>query len=415
MDNISHSVIGLGVGELLHRSLAPEAEPGLQRTRHRLLLFACGFASNMPDLDLFLTGLLPQPLGYLLHHRGHTHTVLFALPQALLLLALIWLLWPGARALLRVSRSARLGLGAALALGFGLHLAMDFLNSYGLHPFYPLNAGWFYGDMVFIVEPLFWTAFGVPLALVMPRPALRALALAGLGAALCFFTVQGFLGWMSAAALLLVGLAVGALAWRARGRAALLLAGALCMGFIGVQGAASALGKQRVRAGLTELAGADPGARVLDVALTAYPSQPLCWAFVSVESDEGADRYRLRRGILSLAPDWLAPSACAPGLAQPGARHAHHPLAPGMALEAEFSGGLAALRRLERDNCHVAAWLRFARAPAVGPAEASDLRFSNTLKTDFSTLHLTQVAGRACPLHVPGWGALRRDLLTPPL
>lgn len=409
MDNISHSVIGLGVGELLHRSLAPEAEPVLQRTRHRLLLFACGFASNMPDLDLFLTGLLPQPLGYLLHHRGHTHTVLFALPQALLLLMLIWLLWPGARALLRVSRSARLGLGAALALGFGLHLAMDFLNSYGLHPFYPLDTRWFYGDMVFIVEPLFWTAFGVPLALMMPRPALRALALALWGVALCFFTWQGFLGAASAAALLLTGLLVGALEWRtgARGRAALLLAGALCVGFVGVQGAASALGKRQVRAGLARI---DPGARVLDVALTAYPSQPRCWAFVSVESDEGADRYRLRRGILSLAPDWLAPSSCAAGLA-PGA--VMRPLAPGMALDAEFSGGLAALRRLQRDNCHVAAWLRFARAPAVGPADALDLRFSN--KTDFSTLHLAQTAGRACPLHVPGWEAPRRDLLTPPL
>jgi sec-independent protein translocase protein TatC len=46
-------------------------------------------AGNFPDLDLVLTPLLPAPLGYLLHHRGHTHTVLYALPQMLLLAALM--------------------------------------------------------------------------------------------------------------------------------------------------------------------------------------------------------------------------------------------------------------------------------------------------------------------------------------
>jgi inner membrane protein len=173
MDNITHSFVGLGVGELLQRSLAPEDDPARQRTRHRLLLTACAAASNFPDLDLFLTRLLPAPLGYLLHHRGHTHTILFALPQALLLLALLWLLWPNARALLRGSRQARIGLGIAIVAGFALHLSMDFLNSYGVHPFYPLNNGWFYGDMIFIVEPVFWVAFGVPLALAIPWKFLR--------------------------------------------------------------------------------------------------------------------------------------------------------------------------------------------------------------------------------------------------
>ena len=171
MDNITHSLVGLGAGELLHRSLPPEADAAHQSTRHRLLLFACAVASNAPDLDLFLTRLLPQPLGYLLHHRGHTHTVLLALPQALVILALIWLLWPSARALLKASRSARAGLGGALLLGFGLHLGMDFLNSYGVHPFYPFDTHWFYGDMIFIVEPVFWVAFGVPMAMLLRPPA----------------------------------------------------------------------------------------------------------------------------------------------------------------------------------------------------------------------------------------------------
>ena len=60
MDNITHSVIGLGVGELLHRSLPPEPHPPAQRTRRALFLFTAWFASNAPDLDLVLTRLLPR-------------------------------------------------------------------------------------------------------------------------------------------------------------------------------------------------------------------------------------------------------------------------------------------------------------------------------------------------------------------
>src|SRR6185295_6833453 len=139
MDNITHSVVGLGVGELVQRSLPPEADHARQKTRHRLLLTACAVASNFPDLDLVFTRLAPAPLGYLLHHRGHTHTLLYLIPQALLLLALLWMLWPNARALLRASRDARRGLLLALAAGFLLHLGMDFMNNYGVHPFYPFN------------------------------------------------------------------------------------------------------------------------------------------------------------------------------------------------------------------------------------------------------------------------------------
>jgi hypothetical protein len=63
--------------------------------------------------------------------------------------------------------------GLAIGMGLALHLAMDYTNSYGLHPWYPFNARWFYGDMVFIVEPLFWVVLGVPLAMLVQRPGLR--------------------------------------------------------------------------------------------------------------------------------------------------------------------------------------------------------------------------------------------------
>jgi inner membrane protein len=163
MDNLSHSVVGLAAGELIHRSLAPEIDSRAQATRRRMLLAAGGLACNFPDLDLVLSPLLPAPLGYLLHHRGHTHTLLYAIPQALLLMALIWALLPAARTLLRASGPARRGLAATVAAGLLLHIGMDALNSYGVHPFHPFDSRWWYGDLVFILEPVFWIAFGAPL------------------------------------------------------------------------------------------------------------------------------------------------------------------------------------------------------------------------------------------------------------
>lgn len=409
MDNITHSIIGFGAGELIHRSLPREADDRAQRVRHRLLLVACALASNFPDLDLVLTKLLPAPLGYLLHHRGHTHTALLALPQALLLAALLWLLWPSARALLRASSTARWGLAASIGTGFALHLAMDYTNSYGVHPWYPFDGRWVYGDMVFIVEPLFWVAIGVPLALIMRWRTARLLALAGLLAALVVFTVKGYLGGLSLAGLLAVGALCGAVQWRAgaNGRAGIALALLLGAGFIAVQGAASSAGRAQITAALHQ---ADPASTVLDVAMTAFPSQPLCWAYVSVESNEAAGTYRLRRGIASIAPAVLAPLSCSPGLVERGTSVT---LAPGIAQFSMEQDSLAQLRTLSAENCQANAWLRFGRAPELntGAGTLSDYRFAMTPRGNFTTLQVGAAAAQPCPASVPGWGYPRADLL----
>ncbi|WP_332855132.1 metal-dependent hydrolase [Duganella sp. S19_KUP01_CR8] len=409
MDNITHSIIGFGVGELVHRSLPDEADAPSQRVRHRLLLVACALASNFPDLDLVLNKLLPDPLGYLLHHRGHTHTALLALPQALLLAALLWFCWPAARALLKASRSARLGLALSVGLGFALHLLMDFTNSYGIHPWYPFTGRWFYGDMVFIVEPLFWVAIGVPMALIMRWRSLRMLGLACLFAALVVFAAKGYLAWTSFAALLLIAAACGAMQWRAgaRGRAGLVLALVVSAGFIALQGVASHYGREQITAALLK---ADPGVRVMDVAMTAFPSQPLCWSYASVEANEKQGYYRLRRGVASLAPEWLAPLACPAGLV--GAPEQVLALSPGVQQFGTVLSSLTALRMLKDENCQVDAWLRFARMPALmlATGELADYRFATTPRGNFTTLHATQAG--PCPAGVPGWGYPREDLLS---
>lgn len=404
MDNITHSVVGLGVGELIQRSLPPEAVPARHTTRHRLLLTACALASNFPDLDLVFTRLAPAPLGYLLHHRGHTHTLLYLLPQALLLLALLCALWPNARALLRESRHARRGLGLALAAGFLLHLGMDFMNNYGVHPFYPFSGAWYFGDMVYIIEPVFWVAFGVPLAMAAPSRRGRIVLLAVLPVVLLYVTLHGYLGWASFAALMVLGAAVAALRFlHMQSRRALLLALGIALAFVGMQASASFKARQAVTAAL---ALQHPQARVLDVALTAYPSQPLCWSFTSIESD--GRTYQLRRGHLSLAPGLLPPRACPPALSADAAGELPVQV-PGVLLAHEWQGDVAALRARAADDCRLAAWLRFARMPAVDASQASDLRFASTPRGNFTTLLLA--AKPQCPFGVPQWGQPRADLL----
>lgn len=407
MDNLSHSVAGLAVGELLHRSLPKEPHGESHKTRHRLLLVTCWAASSFPDLDLVLTPLIPAPLGYLMHHRGHTHTLLYAIPQALLLWALIWALWPAARRLLKDSAPARTGFALALVLGFGLHLLMDYLNSYGIHPFHPFDSRWLYGDMVFIIEPMFWMLLGVPLAMMVPSIFLRGVLLVVLVGAQVYFTMKGFLLPASLAALLLAAAVMGTIQYRAAqdSRRPLVVALVLALAFVGTQGAASRHGRAVIA---TTLQAIDPDSRVLDSAMTSFPTNPLCWSFVSVESNEGAGTYRLRRGVLSIAPALLAPTECPATLAE---HVSGESAAPGVAFLFEEQGNLQALRRLKDENCHFEAWLRFARAPAVSETDASDIRFRSSIRGNFTTLNFAEFSDRACPRHVPGWDYPRSDLL----
>jgi inner membrane protein len=409
MDNFSHSVAGLAVGEVVHRCLPEESTVECNRVRHRLLLISGWLASNFPDLDLVLTPLLPEPLGYLLHHRGHTHTLLYAVPQALSLCAVLWALWPAARRLLKQSAVARTGLALTVGISLALHLLMDYLNSYGIHPFHPLDARWFYGDMVFIVEPLFWIVFGIPLIMTIRRNSMKILFCTILIGALLFFALREFLPWTSFGALLLLALVVGALQVRAddRSNTAFAVSAAIAIAFVGIQGFASHQARQSVRMTLN---GQDPRSVFLDASMTSFPSNPLCWNFVSVERKDAEGVYKLRRGIVSLAPALMPVTECPARFANPGMKN---PADPRIAFYAEEAGSLNLLRELSKSNCHFNAWMRFARAPMVSDDHASDVRFSSSPRGNFTTIYFDQFKGRACPRFIPEWDMPRLDLVRP--
>ncbi len=405
MDNLTHSLAGLALGELTHRLLPREPDAGRAGTRRRLLLACAGIASNFPDLDLVLTPLAPEPLGYLLHHRGHTHTLLYALPQALLLLAAIWLLWPAARALLRASPQARLGVGAAIGLGLLLHFGMDAMNVYGIHPFAPFDPRWFYGDIVFIVEPVFWVALGTPLAAHVARPWLRRAFLALLLVVPGLFALAGFLQWGSFAALAAIWLMSSWLTRRAGERSALVAGVAVVLGFVLLQAGSARLAREQVAASLGRL---DPGARILDTALSAFPANPLCWTVISVTAG-GGDDYRVRRGVLSLAPGLTPVHACPFNIH--GEYVGNAPV--GLSWTWEERGSKARLQALRASDCRFDAWLRFARTPSVSGGVATDVRYAPRGQRNFSSLPYARQAqaGTPCPSPVPQWAYPRADLL----
>ena len=101
MDNVTHAFVGAALAEC--------AVPPDGSSRTRTILIAAGvIAANAPDVDLLYTGITEAPLGYLLHHRGYSHTL-----PGLAVLGIA--IWSGLKVLPSV-KSVRQGLDRRVAL-----------------------------------------------------------------------------------------------------------------------------------------------------------------------------------------------------------------------------------------------------------------------------------------------------------
>ena len=78
MDNLTHALVGVAMAECA----LPRQAPAPAR---RVFMAAGVLAASAPDIDLAYTWIAEAPLGYLLHHRGHSHT----LPGLIVLAAII--------------------------------------------------------------------------------------------------------------------------------------------------------------------------------------------------------------------------------------------------------------------------------------------------------------------------------------
>lgn len=399
MDNISHSMVGLYLGEVIHQALPADPDVERQKSRRRLLLTSGLVASNLPDLDLVFSNLLPAPLGYLLHHRGHTHTFLFLIPQAILFFALL-MLFPGVRKSLRDPVVKR-GLGLAIGLGLVFHICCDFLNSYGVHPFYPLNSDWYYGDAVFIVEPMFWVTLGVAFCMSLQARWRKVSFLSLLFALIIYCTMKKLISPATGMSLLVVaGMVIVAAQYKlARGFQTAL---ALFLAYVGLQFVMSSLaGRQIVQALKTQ----DPEAIVRDIALTAMPTNFACWTFVSVHEDKTPD-YKVSKGQLSIFPELVPTKDCHWLYKFPVESRTGN-----IEWLEKASGPTEKLRQLVRENCRFENWMRFARVPWVADGRATDLRYSSLQDLNFSTMLLSEFDGSECSGYIPPWGHPRADLL----
>ena len=392
MDNITHSLVGVALADL--------ASGRTPRSQRPLLVGAAIIAANLPDIDLAYTVVTPPPLGYLLHHRGHTHTVA-GLAGLALTLVLAYGCFPSVR---KMPLSRQLRFWLLLAIALASHLALDALNTYGVHPFYPIDNNWYYGDTIFILEPFLWLTLGIAVAANARRRMARLVA--GLPLVVLLFTIAstGAVPLESVAALVIVG---GAFAWlavrvsaRTRAAVAFTVCGLMVAGLACTSRAARRATLEALRPAVT--------GRVVDVVLTPNPSSPLCWSVIAIEERNVHAEYVLWRGTLSLLPQWRSPTTCAlHGFF--GGRDGRDLGDRRFVVSGEIHQPLGRLRALARDDCWVRAWLRFGRAPVIDGEWIYDLRFRERQGDNFS--HMRLRAREGCPAHVPEWSMPRADLL----
>ncbi|HKQ51584.1 MAG TPA: metal-dependent hydrolase, partial [Pyrinomonadaceae bacterium] len=98
---------------------------------------------------------------YLHHHRGITHSILGTLALALFIPTLFYAVdLLVSRVRKRPPRVRFLGLVVVSLVLSVSHPLMDWTNNYGVRPLLPWDGRWYYGDLVFVVDPWLWLVVG---------------------------------------------------------------------------------------------------------------------------------------------------------------------------------------------------------------------------------------------------------------
>jgi inner membrane protein len=173
MFNSTHTFVGLAI-----------ARTGLDRWVPRAAITAV-IAANLPDIDIVTA--LSGTATYLEYHRGITHA-LVGIPILALVLSVFMYMFS--------ENFWKTYLVALIAMA--THPLLDLANTYGLRPFLPWDGGWYYGDLLPIIDPyldailligilagevfkdnkrlMTWLSLGLVLVYVGARFELRALA-----------------------------------------------------------------------------------------------------------------------------------------------------------------------------------------------------------------------------------------------
>lgn len=163
MDNLTHSLVGLAA-----------AKAGLERLSPGATAVSI-IAANAPDADILT--LVGGRWAYLHHHRGITHSIVGTLALALIIPFTFYLVDLSIARFRRQPRQLKLrGLLLASLIASATHPLMDWTNNYGVRPLLPWNGQWFYGDLVFILDPWLWLTLGGAAFLLTSRTLWRTIA-----------------------------------------------------------------------------------------------------------------------------------------------------------------------------------------------------------------------------------------------
>ncbi|MDQ2855227.1 MAG: metal-dependent hydrolase [Acidobacteriota bacterium] len=170
MDNLAHSLVGLAAAKAGLEKLSPGATA------------VCIIAANAPDLD-FLSAISGDRWMVLHYHRGISHSVLGTLLLGVAIPTLFCVIERVASWSRRRPPHFRFaGLLLASLIACATHPLLDWTNNYGVRPFLPWSDRWFYGDLVFVVDPVLWLVFGAA-AFLLTSKSRRQVSLWGLLAA----------------------------------------------------------------------------------------------------------------------------------------------------------------------------------------------------------------------------------------
>ena len=419
MDNATHAFAGLLLADATTAWIERRTGTPSNRRLRRAIVGLGIVAAELPDADLLYSGPVVGlgKLGYLLHHRGHTHTVLFAVAAAVL----------SGWAVLAIRRRAAEQFDArertpllVLAMTASLsHLLLDYSNSYGVHPFWPVDNRWVYGDAVFIVEPWLWVV-ALPPLLFGPRRLWSGVLLSAL---LCIILFASWtLGELtrSGAVVVTIGVTLWLLAqrWIPSPRRVLAGVAAWCV-VEAVFVASSAQARTMLRPPLS------PGERIVDIALTPGAANPFC--FDALVLSLTTSEYRVRSAtvapwIRSRTADAQPPQSCRTRVVTSrfyglrGVIALSPSVVNGVRWGEQWSAPLADLIALAQSRCEMAFALRFMRVPvwdrdANGDVRLSDVRFG-VGTGGFTDL---RIASGPCPVSsrawIPPWTPPRAEAL----
>jgi inner membrane protein len=434
MDNITHTLIGVTLALGISREQTPPRNQAIM---------ASIVASNIADFD-FLAAFIygGGNLGYLMQHRGWSHTLIASPILAVISLGIMgWIVGrkvgeptversrrrvgestitrilrgsrkgfpssdPKTRALRREGRIRLFGLAWAAVL---LHLFADSWNDYGIHPFAPFENSWYYGDFIFILEPLLWMTM-LPIAYFEFEHRWSRIACGVVVALACGVTLLGsqggflaFLGvlfWGAAAAL--INLRLGDRFSRAA------IAATLALLVLSMFKVASAGARWAVQGNMVDGA---QNERVHQLVVSPFPANPLLWRTVTVTTGV-ENSYIVRLGTVSLLPWLQSPPAHFYGIERERLAPLIEPTVPsGKTVRwlGEFRSTVLDFTAYAANSCEFSTLLKFARAPfwhrEGARVFAGDLRYDQEKGLGFTKVLLKDSQGifGHCPDYDAPW------------